>query len=263
MSVENLVCNPLFAGSPLPTSWRFAAPRDEIALGHHVGAAEALSSRRTLCLHGTGDPSAIGWWHGAAELEEGRWYHAEVQAILRDIEHPALSVWADVAGHILLPEDGWSDEVTLKQLFRYSNSEMAPDVLLSLRATERGVVEYHSPVIQETPPPDPRTVRIATVRFASATPTVRGRCEPLLLSLKQQRRRLLERIEEAGRVGADVVALPELAHTVGVRPGETHDVTQIAEEVPGGPLCQAIAEIAARRRMHVVAGVMERCGAHI
>jgi len=66
-------------------------------------------------------------------------------------------------------------------------------------------------------------------------------------------------IEKAADAGAQLLVLPELANTGYVF--ETRaEALSLAEPVPGGPTTEAWVKIAARRNLHIVAGITEREG---
>lgn len=60
-------------------------------------------------------------------------------------------------------------------------------------------------------------------------------------------------------VDADLIVLPELFAT-GYQFVSHSEVQQLAESVPDGPTVRCLANIAKRRRFHIVAGVAERAG---
>jgi N-carbamoylputrescine amidase len=66
-------------------------------------------------------------------------------------------------------------------------------------------------------------------------------------------------IEEAGREGARLVVLPELTNT-GYVFASREEAHGLAEEVPGGPTCVALAALAAELDVHIVIGLAERSG---
>lgn len=69
----------------------------------------------------------------------------------------------------------------------------------------------------------------------------------------------LDLIEKAADAGAQLLVLPELANTGYVF--ETRaEALALAEPVPGGPTTDAWVEVAARRNLHIVAGITEREG---
>ncbi|WP_246252497.1 nitrilase family protein [Ancylobacter pratisalsi] len=67
----------------------------------------------------------------------------------------------------------------------------------------------------------------------------------------------LSLIEKAADGGATLIVLPELANT-GYVFETREEAFALAEEVPGGPTCAAWIEVAARRGLHIVAGITER-----
>lgn len=60
-------------------------------------------------------------------------------------------------------------------------------------------------------------------------------------------------------VDADLMVLPELFST-GYQFVSKEEALDMAEEVPNGPACRALKEIAAEKGMHIVAGLAERAG---
>ncbi len=66
-------------------------------------------------------------------------------------------------------------------------------------------------------------------------------------------------LEQAGRVEADVIVLPELCHT-GYVFRSPDELAELAESIPGGPTCQALLDLARRRGAVIVAGICERAG---
>ena len=69
----------------------------------------------------------------------------------------------------------------------------------------------------------------------------------------------LEMIGRAAEAGAKLAVLPELCNS-GYVFATREEAGALAEEIPGGPSCQAWAEAAARHEMHIVAGIAEREG---
>lgn len=58
---------------------------------------------------------------------------------------------------------------------------------------------------------------------------------------------------------ADLMVLPELFST-GYQFVSKEEALGLSEEIPGGPACRALEEIAAEKQMHIVAGLAERAG---
>jgi predicted amidohydrolase len=69
----------------------------------------------------------------------------------------------------------------------------------------------------------------------------------------------LELIDRAAARHADLIVLPELANT-GYMFASREEAFGLAEPIPDGPTVTAWAERAARHKLHLVAGITERCG---
>ena len=67
----------------------------------------------------------------------------------------------------------------------------------------------------------------------------------------------LRMIEEAADQGARLIVLPELCNS-GYVFESREEAFELAEPVPDGPTARAWAEIAARRHLHIVAGISKR-----
>jgi predicted amidohydrolase len=65
--------------------------------------------------------------------------------------------------------------------------------------------------------------------------------------------------ERLARVECDLLVLPELFNT-GYQFVSADEARDLAEEIPGGSATRRLIELAADRRMHLVAGVAERAG---
>ncbi|MBI2880129.1 MAG: acyltransferase [Candidatus Tectomicrobia bacterium] len=70
---------------------------------------------------------------------------------------------------------------------------------------------------------------------------------------------LAEVREALARMEADLIVLPELCNT-GYQFVSEEEARGLAEPIPGGPTCEALAVLARERRAHIVAGVAERDG---
>ena len=72
-------------------------------------------------------------------------------------------------------------------------------------------------------------------------------------------RRSVEMIDEAAGNGASLIVLPELANS-GYVFETREEAFDLAEPVPGGPTTDAWSEVAAKHKLHIVAGINERDG---
>lgn len=256
-TTKNLVVNPNFDADALAAGstpgWTFAAPRDELAPQHAV----VNENGTRLELRGNGDKRAFGCWRGRAELEPGAWYRAEVRVRLQNVETPHLSIFAQLAQHFLVPKNGWSEDTLLEQTFRHDPGSAGYDgdkFEFYLTATENGSAQFYAPRVVEIEKPQHRMARVATIRFGNAE-------KPL--SLQEQRERIARRLDMAGALRPDIVALTEFCPVIGVPQSEYGSWENVAETVPDGPLCRLLSQKAKEYKMHVLCGNIEKRGKHI
>lgn len=83
---------------------------------------------------------------------------------------------------------------------------------------------------------------------------------PVVGEKAQNVRKTLDLVEEAAGNGARLVVLPELCNS-GYVFESREEAFALAEEIPGGPTCQAWTEVARKHGLHLVAGIAEREGA--
>lgn len=251
-SVPNRVGNPKFSRLNDQTieGWTFVSPRPELAPGYSY----VESTESCLVLSGTGDKHAFGCWRGEAKLEIGKWYKASVMVRLQDIAQPALSVFAQVAKHVLVPKGPWGKQVVLEQVFRHGKEYDGNHIEFYFRASSAGRTEWFNPVVVEIPAPKHRMVRVATIRFG--TPP-----EPLTMDAQQLR--ISDKLDQAGAMKPDIAVLTEFCSLVGVSLGENPSYWELAEKVPDGPTCRILAAAARQYQMYVLAGIIERRGKYL
>jgi N-carbamoylputrescine amidase len=83
--------------------------------------------------------------------------------------------------------------------------------------------------------------------------------EPVVGETEANLRKSLGMIEEAAGHGSRLIVLPELCNS-GYVFESRDEAFELAEPVPDGPTARAWIEIAARRDLHIVAGISERAG---
>jgi predicted amidohydrolase len=256
---KNLVVNASFAdngnarGAGSTPGWTFASPRPSLAPQHAVVGENA----RRLQIGGNGDKRAFGCWRGRAELEAGAWYHAEVRVRLRDIQNPHLSIFVQLAQHFLVPKHGWGKDTVLEQTFYHDPNTASYDgdkFEFYLTASENGVAEFYAPRVVKIEKPEHRIARVATIRFSD---------KENALSLEGQRKRIANRLDMAGVLKPDIVALTEFCPVIGVPQSEYVSWENVAENVPDGPLCRLLSEKAKQYKTHVLCGNIEKRDKHI
>ncbi len=245
--------------APAPDGWRTAAARDEIAPRSWV---ERDGQAYRLGLAGKGDEAVDGRWERTVPVAAGKCYVFGAQYIARDVATPTRSVlarvvWLDAAGkHAqraaeypftspVLSVQGWS---TITGTYRAPEKAVQARLELHLRWAPAGEVLFRDVVLNETEPPAPRKVRLASVNHRP-----RGTKSP-----EENLQRFAKLIEEAAGKKADAVCLGEGITLV----GNGRKYSEVAEPVPG-PSTKFLGEAAARHRVWVVAGIYEREGTRI
>ncbi len=115
---------------------------------------------------------------------------------------------------------------------------------LEVKWPQGGSVLWKRASVRPTAPSPPRKVKIGTVylRPKNSTPEANVRL-------------FCEQVEAAGKLGLDIVCLPEALTLVGT----TRNAAEVGEPIPG-PSTKALADAARRNRLWVVAGLMEQEG---
>ncbi|MCS7167604.1 MAG: carbon-nitrogen hydrolase family protein [Gemmatales bacterium] len=219
-----------------------------------------------------------GYWEKTFPVQGGKWYRFSCQYVSQNVASERRNVvveihWQDdagrkvrsdeptVAGYLQgftvmaeseFPQRGPQVQVgaerfrTMQGVFRAPNDARQAAVRLHLRWAPQGSVAYREVRWEETEPPKPRLVRLATAHFRpSGGKSPLDNCrmyEPLLA--------------QAAKEKADLIVLGEVIPYVGL--GKT--LPEVAEPVPGGPCSNYFAEAAKRFGMYVVAGLVERDG---
>ncbi|MHC4405942.1 MAG: carbon-nitrogen hydrolase family protein [Planctomycetota bacterium] len=248
-----LVANPNFhAAGPevLPTGWTAWVPAAEKA------ACTLRSTSDGLRVDAPGNPFAVGGvWQDLAGVRAGEAYAVEAACRLDDVPFPYRSAivrltWmkagkpAHVAGMLVRgPEvaDGAA---------RFHDVLVAPEgadgarLSLEVRWPQGGRVLWRQVSVRPADPPPPRKVKIGTVylRPRNTTPE-----ENLELFCRQ--------IDAAGKLGLDVVCLPEAITQVGT----SQSAPECAEPIPG-PSTKRLGRATRDNRLWVVAGLYEQAG---
>jgi predicted amidohydrolase len=111
-----------------------------------------------------------------------------------------------------------------------------------------GTVNYEEAALEKVSSPEPRLVRLATVRYRP----------PRSSTARENLERFARLIEQAAAQRADAVCLPEAITLVGT--GRSY--VEAAEQVPG-PTTEFLGNLARAHRLYIVAGILERDGAEV
>lgn len=278
---SNLVENPGFEVSNpathMPQGWRTVSPRNEIAPAFELDSAVSHSGKFSARATAKGSPGTLGYWVATVKgIREGdkaedfepsaltvrgvdflstRGYRVGCYFKTSGIEFPARSIWIRVNWL-----DGRGQEVFTEYLTRSAKegewyraeqvltaprAARALSIELVLQWTPKGTVWWDDVSVEEAPIPGPRRVRLATVYD-----------EPPYRSTPEQNRKFYaQKIEDAGKLGVDLLCLGEGVTLVST--GKRY--ADVAEPVPG-PTSQALGEAARKSRLYVVAGIYEREG---
>lgn len=265
---------PVF-GSEHPTApkgWSASAPRDEIRPKFAFEPKGGRGGTGAFVIEADEREALEGYWSKSFRIVGGNYYRFQAFRRVRNVPFPRYAVrailrWQDSQGQAVRsqepivaydkrassacawpehPEDkltdsqGWTE---VSSVYRAPERAAQATVELYLLWAPRGRVEWSDISLQETSPPKPRRVRLATVHLnPKGAKTAADAC-----------RLFAPLIEEAARQRADLVVLPETltAYATGRKASE------VAESIPG-PSTNYFGQFAARHKLYVVAGLNER-----
>jgi len=251
---QELVTNPGLAaaeGRALPEHWSAVEPVWEPA------GCRVRATPEGLVFDAPGRPYAVG---GVSQdisgVEGGRAYAVEVCCRIEDVPSPLRSVYVRVRwlhGQRQLHPAGWLVRGPFEQAdgsLCFRDVLVAPDdadgarLSLEVHWPEGGSIVFRRASLTPSDPPKPRKVKVGTVflRPRNSTPEKN-------LDL------WCEKIDEAGRLGLDVVCLGEAITMVGTG----KNGAEVAEPIPG-PSTERLGRAARENKLWVVAGLMERDG---
>ncbi len=250
---KELVSSPDFKPSEpgaMPKSWSIWHPRWEAA------KCDIRPQSEGLLVEAQKNPYAVGGVYQEIKgVEGGEAYAIKVVCRLRDISTPHRSVmvrinWTKEGKNLhpagLLIRGPVMDNSTT----RFEDVLVAPDdadgVRLSLEVKwpQGGFVIWKSASIRQTSPPPPRKVKVGTVYFRPSQSTPEN-------NLKL----FCEQIDEAGKLGLDIVCLGEAITSVGT----SAKPEEYAHPIPG-PDTEILGAAARRNKIWVVAGIAELDG---
>jgi predicted amidohydrolase len=262
----------LGAGTDLPDGWNTRSPRDEIRPAFSYRADGGPDRRGSFVIEADHREGLFGWWEKQFPIQGGRTYRFSA---LRKAEHVATPrqtavarvVWQDDQGRPVLhdepswlsyragerpraepeyPADGATDErgwTEVSGVFRAPSTATRAVVELAYQWEPGGRVEWSDISFEETTPPPPRRVRLATVHLRPRD----GKTAP------EKCRQFAPLIEQAARQGADLVVLPETLTYY--QSGRSY--ADCAEPIPG-PSTDYFGQLAKENNLYIVAGLIER-----
>ncbi len=259
---------------PDAEGWSTGSPRDEIRPEFSREPGDGPDRQAVLVIKAGGREGVDGYWTKTFSVTGGRHYRFDARYQAKDVDHPRLSVvaelhWRDVKGRSVpldepavsgyLPgstpmaetefpstqaEDasGWTE---VADVYRAPSRATQAVVAVHLRWARDGEVRWRDVDLTETPAPPPRTVRLAAVHFRPS-----GGKTP------EDNRRMYEPlIAEAARRKADLVVLGETL----TYPGLGKAYHEVAEPIPG-PSTEFFGRLAKEHNLYIVPGLLERDG---
>ncbi|MBN1846025.1 MAG: carbon-nitrogen hydrolase family protein [Sedimentisphaerales bacterium] len=254
-AASNRLSNPTFQvrdGQKVPWDWSIWRPSWTPA------ACEVRCQPDGVLVRSSGRPHAVGGLMQTVEdIRPGQAYRLEADGILDKIASPYQSILLRItwlrdrrtlhpAGMLVrgpyVADDGAG--------FHFDDVLVAPEganraeISLEVKWPRAGSILWRQVAMRACEPPGPRKVKIGTVylRPRSSTPE-----KNLDLFCAQ--------VDEAGRLGLDIVCLGETIRQVGTRA----TMEELAEPIPG-PASERLGQAARRNRLWVVVSLRERSG---
>ena len=252
-----LLKNPTFRpaeGQTLPEGWTLWAPL------HPQAACPVAATTEGLRIEAPADfPMAVGGVYqdvsaitgGTAYAIRARCSAAELSSAYRSLMIRLL--WTR-GGKPVHPAGALvRGPVAQGTLLQFEDVLVAPQEAdgvrfwLEVKWPGRGSVLWHEVTLQPTDPPLPRKVKLGTVHFRPRNSTPEKNLDLFC-----------QYIDQAGQLGLDAVCLGEAITMVGTQ----KTLVDVAEPIPG-PSTEKLGQAAARNRLWVVAGLMERDGPRV
>lgn len=246
MGADNLLVNgdfPPRSDGGVPSHWETWKPSWENA------CCETRATTEGLVMSSPNEPHGVGGVDQTVSgIRGGQAYAVAAEFEASDVSAPARALIVRVVwlaeGKPLHPAGEMARGLAIDGSGgRFEDTFVAPEgadgarVSLEAKWLEGGVVTWKAARFEETEPPEPRRVNIATVYYRPSNSTPERNIELYC-----------DHIDEAGRMGADIVCLPEGMTVVGT--GLNYG--QSAQPIPG-PASERLGAAAKKNRLWVVA----------
>ena len=245
-------------------AWSTWSPMPSLAPVFTAEAAPHDPSVASLRVAGDGNRYCFGAWSQRIPARPGAAYRLRVVLRCEGIDN----LFLHVTPYIIwrrgeLPEEACAAD-TIRRYRRDGgriNGEdtfVAPrncdgaEVRLLLRYAPAGTVWFDEVALTETEPPQPRRVRVGTMRFRPPAPA----------SLEDHVRLYAEQIDRLGAARPDLILLPEFSNTVALPASRGRALWESVERIPG-PFCAMLAGKARAYQCYVCAGILEQEDAFI
>lgn len=217
---------------------------------------EKDSQKQCLIQQSIGFPGNSAWVQNF-KVQDKTYYRFHAEIRITDVELPRRSVvskidWKDAAGNrISKPDYPRTQDSSTEDLLIHEGIYQAPEgavgarLELIFRWANQGQVEWSNITFTSCNPPQPRTVKLASVNFRPKNSSSQG----------NHVKEFIPFLEKAGQSHADIVCLGEGITVVGTN----QKYVDVSETVPG-PTTRLLGEIAQKYKMYIVAGIYERMG---
>jgi predicted amidohydrolase len=255
----NLIVNPTFSkwSDSTPSGWTVRQPLMSEA------ACTIRPAKDGVLIEAPDRPFAVGGLQQTiGGIQASQSYAVEVTGQISNADHPWQMLLVCVTftrqGRAIHPA-GWliagpelhrQDESAKDWTFRFSDTVVADDgadgaeLTLAVKWPQGAKVVWQSVTIRPTEPVPPRKVKVGTVYLRPRNSTPEKNLDLFCAKL-----------DEAGRLGLDIVCLGEAITLVGTN----KTAAEVLEPIPG-PSTQRLGEAARRNHLWVVAGLYERDG---
>lgn len=250
---EQLVHNADFSrpgAEGMPADWEIWQP------GYRENSCRIRATPEGVVIDAPGRPYAVGGLAQTVEgIRGGQGYKLVAKCRLKDVNSPYRSVLVRVTwlsgGNVVHPAGVLvrgpmlaGGEAIFEDVLLAPEGADAAVISLEVKWPGEGVVLWKSVTMEPSDPPPPRRVKVGTVHFRP-----RGSTPEKNLELYAQF------VYEAGRLGLDIVCLPELITVVGTGKRSF----EVAQPIPG-PDTEVLSRAARAGRVWVVAGLAEKDG---
>jgi len=260
------------AGADAPDGWTAQSPRDEIRPAFSYRPDGGPDGSGSLVIQADQREGLMGWWQRTFPVQGGKTYRFHVLRRASSIEVPrraavARILWRDAVGKPVLREDptwasyrpgerpraepefpadgatgsdGWTE---VAGVYHAPADATQAIVELGYRWAPAGRIEWSQCTLAQTPPIQPRKVRLATIHYQPRD----GRTNA------EKCRLFAPLIAQAAQQHADLVVLPETLTFY--HSGRAY--ADCAEPIPG-PSTEYFGQLAKQHDLYLVAGLIER-----
>jgi predicted amidohydrolase len=238
-----------------PEMWQVKFQREDVAPKYWVESKIRYAGKETLAISGDNKAHANGCWTCLVDIVPDVHYKFTSHFHYQGVENVQRSIlarvlWRDSEGTPIgraeypatLPgnNDGWC---TISQVYLSPEGARAAVLELVYRWEAEGIVYFGGTSFKKVEKPAKRIVRLATVHHRPRKSK----------SSQDNLEQFAGFVDRAGKLGADIVCLPEGVTVVGT--GKSY--VEVSEPIPG-PSTAFFGKVAENNQLYVIAGIYER-----